>query len=44
MRHKVDAVKPQIPKPRPKISVSTQVAKANDIIDQGFCFQDRVNV
>jgi len=46
IRHKADAVKAQIPKPRPKLSVlrpGGQLAKANDIL-QGFCFQDQVNV
>jgi len=41
IRHK--AVKPQIPKPRPKLSVPMQVAKGNDTL-QGFCFQDQGNV
>jgi len=46
IRHKADTVKPQIPKPRAKLSVpikAMQVAKANDIL-QGFCFQDQGNV
>jgi len=37
IRHKADAVKPQIPKPRPKLSVPTTSSKA-------FCFQDQGNV
>ena len=42
-RHNADAVKPQIPKPRPKLSVPRPGGLANDIL-QGFCFQDQGNV
>ena len=37
IRHKADAVKPQIPKPRAKLSVLRPGG-------QGFCFQDQGNV
>jgi len=45
IRHKAGAVKQQIPRPRPQLSVSKadQVATANDIL-LGFCFQDQGNV
>jgi len=41
IRHKADAAKPQIPKPRPKRSVPRPGGQG---ISQGFCFQDQANV
>jgi len=37
IRHKADAVKPQIPKPRPKLSVPRPGGQG---ILQGICFED----
>jgi len=42
IRHKADAVKPQIPKPRPKLSVPLRPGGQG--ILHGFCFQDQGNV
>jgi len=39
--HKADTVKPQIAKPRPKLSVPRP---GDQGILQGFCFQDQGNV
>jgi len=39
--HKADAVKPQIPKPRPKLSVPRPGGQS---ILRGFCFQDQGSV
>jgi len=39
IRHKEDVVKPQIPKPRPKLSMPRPVGQC-----QGFCFQDQGNI
>jgi len=41
IRHKADAVKPQIPKPDKSYQYQGHVAKTND---KGFCFQDQGNV
>jgi len=43
IRRKADAVKPQIPKPRPKLSVPRPGGQGQHIL-QGFCFQDQGNV
>ena len=43
IRHKADAVKPQIPKPRPKLSMPKLRPGGQGIL-QGFCFQDQGNV
>jgi len=43
IRYKADAVKPQIPKPRPSYQFQGQVATANYILP-GFCCQDQGNV
>jgi len=44
IRHKADAVKPQIPKRRPKLSVPRPGGQGQLYILQGFCFQDQGNV